>query len=100
MGNNKRHHIPRQVGYGVAFFDVAAAKDNGLLQVPFVDGKDICQRGVLLVVFASPDGDGNDGFPSWMRKSASPKLLPGSSAGQNRWHAVAGQTDFPGCFLD
>ena len=25
MGNNKRHHIPRQVGYGVAFFDVAAA---------------------------------------------------------------------------
>ena len=62
MGNNKRHHIPRQVRYGVAFFDVAAAKDNGLLQVPFVDGKDICQRGVLLVVFASPDGDGNDGF--------------------------------------
>ena len=67
MGNNKRHHIPRQVGYGVAFFDVAAAKDNGLLQVPFVDGKDICQRGVLLVVFASPDGDGND--VGWGAKS-------------------------------
>ena len=51
MGNNKRHHIPRQVRYGVAFFDVAAAKDNGLLQVPFVDGKDICQRGAQFMIY-------------------------------------------------